>query len=301
MTTIADQAKSEGFEMTPEGAVNLGTATASGAAMGTAIMPGWGTAIGAGIGLIGGGISNWSHGQQADKGYSQQERSLRNSIRWRVEDAKAAGIHPLYALGSAPMTMQPMTFQDAIGPAVQQMGQSMPDIIKPKMRYEDQVMEFETYRQMRTLADKNEAEAAYFAQLTANAAKPLTNINPPGLGIQHESGQMPSGGGQGMIDLKPAENISGKTNEPWSAAGQNPAYELRYVDKNLPMYVPLAQGDSLEETLSEMSFPTWAGLLQRNARIFGPGWMKDFINSRYMGLEPTGKYDIQSPRLKKRK
>lgn len=280
--------------------VSMGASAVSGAAAGTAVMPGWGTAIGAGIGLLGGALSNMSHENQASKGYGSQREALQNSIRWRVADAKAAGIHPLYALGSAPMSMQPMTFQDAIGPAVQQMGQSVGDIARAQETEHDRIMKFEAYRNAVSQTEKNDAEAGYYRQLTANAAAPPTNINPPnGLGIQHEMGQHPIGGGQGMIDLKAAENISTKTNEPWSAAGTNPAYELRYVDKGLPMYVPLAQGDSLEETLSEMSFPTWAGLLQRNARIFGPGWMKDMIRSRYLGLEPEGKYNVQSPRNKK--
>lgn len=40
--------------------------------------------------------NHWKHRQIAE-----QERFARNQIQWRVEDAKQAGIHPLYALGAS--------------------------------------------------------------------------------------------------------------------------------------------------------------------------------------------------------
>lgn len=96
-----------------------------------------------------------------------------------------------------------------------------------------------------------------------------------------------------MINLKPAEQLSAKKGHPEASAGINPAYQLRYMDQGLPMYLPIAEGDSPEETIQEMSFPTWAGLLMRNARIFGPGWMQDMIKSRYLGEKPKGHYNIK--------
>lgn len=56
-----------------------------------------------------------------------QREFAKNGIRWRVEDAKAAGLHPLFALGGAGATaspaMQVMT-QEA-GPSYSQMGQNL--------------------------------------------------------------------------------------------------------------------------------------------------------------------------------
>jgi len=44
----------------------------------------------------------------ANKANRLQKQMAQNSIRWRVEDAKAAGIHPLYALGAPVMNSSPM-------------------------------------------------------------------------------------------------------------------------------------------------------------------------------------------------
>lgn len=38
-----------------------------------------------------------------------QMDTLRHGIEWRVEDAKRAGIHPLYALGASPMSFAPVS------------------------------------------------------------------------------------------------------------------------------------------------------------------------------------------------
>ncbi len=70
---------------------------ASGAAAGTAISPGVGTIIGAGLGMLGG-----LFGRKADK-RNQAAQNAREDSRFQraSKDAKAAGLHPLFALGAA--------------------------------------------------------------------------------------------------------------------------------------------------------------------------------------------------------
>lgn len=283
-------------------AVSMGSHVASGAAIGSSFGP-WGTVIGAGAGLVGGMLSNRSNQEQAERGYSVQREALQNGISWRVADAKRAGIHPLYALGAPPMNMSPVVMEDQLGPALRNAGQNVADTIRSAQTPEQRAAQSMDYQLAASQVSKNDAERDYYTALAAGQhQKNLQTINAPGpygTGVQpelHGMGQMPTGSGRGIIDLKPAENISPKGGADWSAAGQNPNMELRMVDKGLPMYMPLAQGDSMEETLSEMSFPAYAGLLMRNARIFGPGWMKDYVRSRYLGLEPEKDYSVRSKR-----
>lgn len=273
--------------------VTMGTSAATGAAAGTAIAPGVGTIIGAGLGLLGGALSNISNKDRADESYDRQKEALQNSVRWRVADAKAAGIHPLYALGQAPMNIAPMAFEDKLGPALADAGQGLSSTISRMETPHQKAMAFMDYEVAASVRDKNDAEALYFRTMAnKNMQAGQTGIA-PGLGIQPEDGQMPNPPGQGMINLKPAEQLSMKKGHEESSAGINPAYQLRYMDQGLPMYLPIAEGDSPEETISEMSFPTWAGLLMRNARIFGPGWMQDMIKSRYLGEKPKGHYNTK--------
>nr|DAW16143.1 MAG TPA: minor capsid protein [Microviridae sp.] len=66
---------------------------------------GLGSAIGGAIGGIGsivGGIIGGNNAQAvAGMNYGAQKEFAQNGIRWKVEDAKRAGIHPLYALGAS--------------------------------------------------------------------------------------------------------------------------------------------------------------------------------------------------------
>lgn len=65
--------------------------------------------IGAVIGAVAGHMLNKAASKSAakdqaalnDQNYEAQKEFAQHGIRWKVEDAKAAGIHPLYALGSA--------------------------------------------------------------------------------------------------------------------------------------------------------------------------------------------------------
>ena len=51
-----------------------------------------GSALGAATGLAGGLISNASQNQLAQQNYQAQKEFAQNGIRWKVADAKAAGL-----------------------------------------------------------------------------------------------------------------------------------------------------------------------------------------------------------------
>lgn len=82
-----------------------------------------GAAIGAGGALLGGKISNKNNArlqnEMWNRNYQAQKEFAQNSIQWRVQDAKKAGIHPLYAMGNTPgYTPQDSGYSDAVGGAV---------------------------------------------------------------------------------------------------------------------------------------------------------------------------------------
>lgn len=74
---------------------------------------------GAGGGIVsgaldfaGGLISNHNARSMAEREYQHQKEFAQNGIRWKVADAKAAGIHPIYAIGANTPTYSP---QAAVG------------------------------------------------------------------------------------------------------------------------------------------------------------------------------------------
>ena len=61
-----------------------------------------------GVGSIVGGLIGANNAQSvAGMNYEAQKEFAQNGIRWRVEDAKRAGIHPLYALGASTQGYSP--------------------------------------------------------------------------------------------------------------------------------------------------------------------------------------------------
>jgi hypothetical protein len=60
------------------------------------------------FGLIGANKSAKSNKAINNQNIANSREFAQNSIQWKVEDAKKAGIHPLYALGSPTMSPNPM-------------------------------------------------------------------------------------------------------------------------------------------------------------------------------------------------
>lgn len=75
----------------------------------------------AAIGAAAGAAASLYRGAQSD---ALQEKFAKKAIRWKVADAKAAGIHPLYALGANTVSYSPSSVGD-VGPALSDMGNSI--------------------------------------------------------------------------------------------------------------------------------------------------------------------------------
>lgn len=84
-----------------------------------------GSIISAGAGLLGGIFGNKSAESNMQAQIDLQKEFAKNGIRWRVQDAKQAGIHPLAALGAQTHSYAPMAFQDSMGPALASAGQDI--------------------------------------------------------------------------------------------------------------------------------------------------------------------------------
>lgn len=76
------------------------------------------------VGQIAGGvISNYYNQQQARRNEANQREFAQHGVQWKVEDAKRAGIHPIYALGAPTHSFAPQSVGDSLGPAVSNAGQ----------------------------------------------------------------------------------------------------------------------------------------------------------------------------------
>lgn len=86
----------------------------------------WETALSIGSQLLGGWLGRESVEDQQNANLANQREFAQHGIRWRVADAKAAGLHPVYALGGAGAAYSPQPIiVDPVAEAISRMGQQM--------------------------------------------------------------------------------------------------------------------------------------------------------------------------------
>lgn len=118
-----------------------------------------GAAIGAGASMLGSKKAAKSASDQAMMNYLMQKEFAQSGIQWRVEDAKKAGLHPLYALGGSGAAFSPNPIVQSDGgleAAGQAVGQAVSKGLDPMQR---KIAEAELQRLV-AAADKDFAQAA---------------------------------------------------------------------------------------------------------------------------------------------
>lgn len=104
--------------------------------------------IGAASSLLGGWLSKSSadasrdqQSRQFDQQLAMQREFAQQGIRWKVADAKAAGIHPLFALGAQTHSFTPQsigsTADSSMGDAVASAGQNLGRAAQAAMSFEE--------------------------------------------------------------------------------------------------------------------------------------------------------------------
>lgn len=129
-----------------------------------------GSAIGA-VGSIAGGILGANSAQNvAGMNYEAQKEFAQNGIRWKVEDAKRAGIHPLYALGASTQGYSPSggyTGDYGIADAAAHLGQGFERAQQAKMTKEERDKQDvrDAIQDMAALEDLNQKRRLNDAQI----------------------------------------------------------------------------------------------------------------------------------------
>lgn len=121
-----------------------------------------GAAIQGGSALIGGMLGQSSAEAAARQQYRYQKKFAKKAIQWRVQDAKKAGLHPLYALGAQVPSYSPVSQQTGqVGEALAQAGQNIGAAIQAQMTpAQKQLLDLEL-RSAHLGNLKTEAEIAY--------------------------------------------------------------------------------------------------------------------------------------------
>lgn len=143
----------------------------------------WPALIGAGATLLGGLISNRANKRIAAENAANQQAFAEQGIRMRVEDAKAAGIHPVYALGASVPSFSPIALPDQLGPAMASAGQDISRAVRATRTQgerEDEVRSF-------MLEKERASDARVMARLAWETDQRLKQHEIQGLSIRNDT------------------------------------------------------------------------------------------------------------------
>lgn len=151
-----------------------------------------GALIGAGSSLLGG----WLNSQSADKANAAnlamaernidlQKQFAKSGIRWKVEDAKHAGIHPLYALGAQTTSFSPVSAgavaDTSLGSGLASAGQDISRAMNATRTSSERDAAFTKTLQDLQLTKfglENELLASQIQKLKSNTNPPFPSIDP---------------------------------------------------------------------------------------------------------------------------
>lgn len=187
-----------------------------------------------------------------------QREFAQHGIRWKVADAKAAGLHPLAALGASTTSFAPMSVGDNLGSALAGTGQ---DLMRAAMATQT--------RDEREMVRQGQAAEVALRERQANAqiglleaqtalansqAARLNFVGPPMPSVGGDRGSMdgvrtdaPEHAPPGLWKVKPAEIQSGQPGAAGTLAGP-PAPSERVIDfRGYKVRIPNVDIDSLME------------------------------------------------------
>lgn len=254
----------------------------------------WEAIIPAAASIIGGLMRDSSNENVAESNQAMQREFAQHGIRWRVEDAKEAGVHPLYALGSGvtPYTPQALV-GSGLGEGLASMGQNVGRAIAAQQTGAEREEQALKLKLLAAQIDESDARAQMYRSQALRPQAGANALPTPGVGYQVEASeggaqstpykavadpvayQLPApyeAGYPGKFDtFKPKypEIESANPNAPWSSAGParpglQPFRLTRYLELLLPM-----NDEGWTEGLESLPYSMYPMVYQANVDRYG--------------------------------
>lgn len=229
-------------------------------------------AIGAlGGALIGGGISalgNYFSGrEQADAvrdNAAMQREFAQHGIRWRVEDAKAAGIHPLYALGANVSQASPVSVGDyGVGRSISDMGQNISRAMAATATSEERAL-----AKIRLAGAQADLDGKLIDnQIRGSQLQGIQSVGPsfPGVDNFDFSGQPNA---SALVTRKPLRSTVSQPGRRAQEAGWRPDVSYARTDTGLTPVIPESLSESMEDDLLGKVFWHFRNRLMPTAGAF---------------------------------
>lgn len=154
-----------------------------------------GSIISAGASLLGGFLGQKSEDKRADQNVALQKEFAQHGVRWKVEDAKAAGLHPLAALGAQTSSFSPIQVGSSLPESFARAGQDISRAVDAKTTHPERIANIQE-RLLQIQADgaeiDNAIKASQLARMNATQVPPA----------------LPSPDSSGLVELEPMRRIA---------------------------------------------------------------------------------------------
>lgn len=171
-------------------------------------------------GIVGNSMSSASAANLSQQNYERQKEFAQNGIRWRVADAKAAGLHPLVALGASGASYSPSgviggTDTSFIADVATNLGQGIERAVSAKQQREERLrtqamMDQKLQLDMQTSRAQTDLLDAQTAQIKQDMALQLARSSARAIASQQQVPEMPDMKG-GVIAGQGQSYPTGKT------------------------------------------------------------------------------------------
>lgn len=219
-------------------------------------------------GVVGNNMSASSAANLNSQNYAAQKEFAQNGIRWRVADAKAAGLHPLAALTSSGASYSPSgvlggTDTSFLSDSVAQLGQGIERAVSAKQQRAERlrtqaIMDQKLALDMQTSRAQTELLDAQTAQIRQDMALQLARSASRAIAGQQQVPPLPSGGalfagqGQAYSTGKTSPETSkvptSMLGDPTTQAGRPPDARLYSSPGGLAVLPNESTGDVLDAT-----------------------------------------------------
>jgi len=175
-----------------------------------------GEVISAGANLLGGILGSRSADKNAKRNIQLQKDFAQQGIRWKVADAKAAGIHPLAALGAQTMSFSPVTAgSDMLATGISGAGQDISRAVNATRSNSERLDAY-----TKTVQDLNLRRMGLENELLASQiAKNNQAGTPPPLPTAGDRYMVDGQANSGLVKVKPLSLDSSNPGQPSLEAG----------------------------------------------------------------------------------
>lgn len=261
----------------------------------------------AGAGLLGGKMRDDASKEAADKNYAMQKEFAQNGIRWKVQDAVAAGLHPLAALGANTYQASPSFIGDSgVGAALSNAGQDISRAVSASRTQSER--EFSALQLAGLRADvegktlDNQIRLSRLRQLSVSAPAMAGDDN-----------FIPGQGNSPLVQDKPLERVISAPGRPAQEAGWRPDVAYARTDTGLTPVVPESLSESLEDDIVGKLLWRFRNQLMPNIETAGKpplhmlpkgatDWQYSFTRQEWQPIRGKGQapYERWSDRVKRK-